>query len=83
LHPKSHKHFEILFNGLEKWRIKETRRINNSGYDENARLTALADLMDQESALLQKIDKLKIAANEENKERSIIRLLDEVNVKFM
>jgi hypothetical protein len=80
LHPKSHKHFEILFNGLEKWRIKETRRINVSGFSEQDRITALADLMAQESALLQKIDKLKIRANEENKERSIIRLLDEVSL---
>lgn len=35
--------------------------------------------MDQESALLQKIDKLKITANEENRERATIHLLDAVS----
>jgi hypothetical protein len=34
--------------------------------------------MDQEGALLQKIDKLKIAANEENRESAIIKLLEDV-----
>lgn len=38
----------------------------------------MADLLDQESGLLQKIDKLKIDANIENRERGIISLLDRV-----
>lgn len=62
-----------------EWRIQETDKINAQDYKEPARLTALADLMDQESALLQKIDKLKIAGNAENHEKAIIRLLDSVN----
>ncbi|KAI8611576.1 hypothetical protein BC830DRAFT_1198782 [Chytriomyces sp. MP71] len=79
LHPKTTKDFEILYNGLEHWRIQETDIINNAGYSEPARLAALADLMDQEAALIQKIDRLKISANEENREKSIIRLLEKMS----
>ena len=78
LHPKTTKDFEILYGGLENWRIQETNRINRLGYSEPARLAALADLLDQESALLQKIDRLKLSANDENREKSIVRLLENV-----
>ncbi|KAJ3157147.1 hypothetical protein HDU89_002558 [Geranomyces variabilis] len=76
LHPKSTKDFEVLYNGLETWRQQETIKINAANYSEPARLAALADLLDQEAALIQKIDRLQIAANEENRERKIVRLLD-------
>lgn len=79
LHPRTAKDFEILYNGLENWRKQETKKINKSGYSEAARLTALADLLDQESALIQKIDRLKIAANEENRETGVITLLDKMS----
>jgi hypothetical protein len=46
---------------------------------EPARLAALADLLDQESALLQKIDKLKLEANVENRERGIVRFLEKIS----
>ncbi|KAJ3130221.1 hypothetical protein HK100_008171 [Physocladia obscura] len=63
LHPKTRKDFDILYNGLEQ----------------PARLAALADLMDQEAVLIQKIDKLKIAANEENREKAIVKLLEKMS----
>ncbi|KAJ3322583.1 hypothetical protein HDV06_002960 [Boothiomyces sp. JEL0866] len=78
LHPKTDRDFEILYSGLEHWRQQETTRINKLKLIEPARLAALADLLDQESALLQKIDKLKIEANEENKTKSTIRLLEKM-----
>jgi hypothetical protein len=80
LHPKTTKDFEILYNGLENWRIQETEKINNSGYSEPARLAALADLLDQEAALIQKIDRLKAAAADENRDKAIVKLLDLVSV---
>ena len=78
LHPKSTKDFEILYNGLENWRIQEAKKINEAGFSEPARLTALADLLDQEAALIQKIDRLKITALEENRETGIANLLDKM-----
>ncbi|TPX55201.1 hypothetical protein PhCBS80983_g05521, partial [Powellomyces hirtus] len=79
VHPKSAKDFEVLYNGLETWRQQETIKINAANYSEPARLAALADLLDQEAALIQKIDRLQIAANEENRERRIVRLLDSMS----
>ncbi|KAJ3344509.1 hypothetical protein HDU83_005131 [Entophlyctis luteolus] len=78
LHPKTARDFEILYNGLEHWRLQETLAINNAGYSEPARLAALADLMDQEATLIQKIDRLKITASEENRERKIVKLLEKM-----
>ena len=63
---------------LLEWRVQETNRINKLRLIEPARLAALADLLDQESALLQKIDKLKIDANVDNREKSILNLLERV-----
>jgi len=79
LHPKTSKDFEVLYNGLENWRIQETAKINNAGFNEPARLTALADLLDQEAALIQKIDRLKIVACDENKEITVVKLLDRMS----
>ncbi|KAH9251900.1 hypothetical protein BASA81_010220 [Batrachochytrium salamandrivorans] len=62
LHPKTNKDIEILYNGLENWRLKEIERINGLGYSQPVRLAALADLLDQESTLLRKIDQLKMAS---------------------
>ncbi|KAJ1340394.1 hypothetical protein BSLG_004987 [Batrachochytrium salamandrivorans] len=69
LHPKTNKDIEILYNGLENWRLKEIDRINGLGYSQPVRLAALADLLDQESTLLRKIDQLKVSVNAENHKR--------------
>ncbi len=61
-----------------EWRVQETKRINGLNLTEPARLAALADLMDQESALLQKIDKLRLTGHYENKEKQILALLERV-----
>ena len=74
LFNRLHSHHHTIID----WRVRETNRINKLRLIEPARLAALADLLDQESALLQKIDKLKIEANIENRERSIINLLERV-----
>ncbi|KAJ3417499.1 hypothetical protein HDV05_003363 [Chytridiales sp. JEL 0842] len=76
LHPRTTKDFEILYNGLENWRIQETEKINAAGYSEPARLAALADLLDQEAVLIQKIDRLRVSAADENKEKAVVKLLD-------
>ncbi|KAJ3082455.1 hypothetical protein HK102_001665, partial [Quaeritorhiza haematococci] len=79
LHPKTAKDFEILYNGLESWRVEETEKINQAGYSEPARLTALAELLDQEASLIQKIDRLRSQANDENRDKAIVKLLEEMS----
>eukprot|EP00833_Pecoramyces_ruminatium_P009847 jgi/Orpsp1_1/1183879/evm.model.c7180000087086.1 len=79
LHPRTSNDFEILYNGLEAWRIQERNKINNANYPEPIRLAALANLLDQEAILIQKIDKLKHDANIANHERNINNLLNEMS----
>lgn len=75
MHPRSTEDFEILYNELENWRAHETRRIEEAGLPERERLEALAQLLHKETKLLQTIDRLKIGATKENRERRIARML--------
>uniref|UniRef100_A0A7S1GAU3 Arf-GAP domain-containing protein n=1 Tax=Bicosoecida sp. CB-2014 TaxID=1486930 RepID=A0A7S1GAU3_9STRA len=76
MHPRSTEDFEILYNELENWRAHETRRIEEAGLPERERLEALAQLLHKETKLLQTIDRLKIGATKENRERRIARMLE-------
>jgi hypothetical protein len=76
MHPRSSSDFEILYNELEAWRAAETRRINSEGLDEKDRLEALAQLLHKETKLLQTIDRLKLTATKENRERRIQAVLE-------
>ena len=76
MHPRTAKDFEILYNELEAWRDAETRRINGEGLPERDRLEALAQLLQKETELLQTIDRLKITASKENREKRIAKVLE-------
>lgn len=85
LHPRSAKDFEALFHSLEQWVSRETSRINDeygkqaNWTQEEIRLAKLADLVDQETALIQKIDRLKLAANKSNHEAYNRSLLEKMS----
>ena len=76
MHPRTVEDFEILYNELENWRQHETKRIEGSGLPEIERLEALAQLLHKETKLLQTIDRLKITANTENRDRRVKRMLE-------
>jgi len=72
MHPHSYEDFEILYNELEAWRLQETRAINEElAEDEAARLEALQQLLLKEQKLLQTIDRLRLQANDENRDKRI------------
>lgn len=71
MHPRGRDDFELLFNELEAWRLQETRRINGMGWEEHARLSALSQLLLKEQKLLQTIDRLRLQANDENRDKRI------------
>jgi len=78
MHPRKRDDFELLFNELEAWRLQETRRINGAGWDEHERLDALSQLLLKEQKLLQTIDRLRLQANNENRDlriRSTLHLM--------
>jgi hypothetical protein len=78
LNPRSKDDFEILYNALEKWRNEELARINATKTGA-ARKAALAILVDQEAELIATIERYKIEASKENKEKKIQSLLEKVN----
>lgn len=72
LHPKKGKDFDILFNELEAWRLNETKKIKNSTeLNEEEKKLALQQLLNKETKILQKIDRLKITAHDKNKGEKI------------
>lgn len=77
LNPRTKDDFEILYSALEKWRLEELAKINASKTGA-ARKAALAMLVDQEAELIATIERYKIEASKENKEKQIQQLLDRV-----
>jgi hypothetical protein len=71
MHPHAREDFEILYNELEAWRLQETRRINSERLAEHERLEALSHLLLKEQKLLQTIDRLRLQANDENRDKRI------------
>jgi IQ and ubiquitin-like domain-containing protein len=77
LNPKSKDDFELLYSALEKWRNEEMSKINETKTGA-ARKAALAMLVDQEAELIATIERYKIEAGKENKEKDIQKLLQKV-----
>ena len=72
MHPQSYEDFEILYNELEAWRQQETRALNDEfAGDEASRLEALQQLLLKEQKLLQTIDRLRLQADDENRDKRI------------
>lgn len=71
MHPHAREDFEILYNELEAWRLQETRRINSEISPEEERMMALSQLLLKEQKLLQTIDRLRLQANDENRDKRI------------
>jgi hypothetical protein len=72
MHPHSNEDFEILYNELEAWRLQETARIHDEmAEDDEARHEALQQLLLKEQKLLQTIDRLRLQADDENRDKRI------------
>merc|ERR1740133_363494 len=77
MHPQNHGDFEVLYNELEAWRVQETARINEAAADPESptsgqeRLELLAQLLQKEQKLLQTIDRLRLQASDENRDKHI------------
>jgi len=75
MHPHARQDFEILYNELEAWRLQETRRINHEMLAQHERLEALSQLLLKEQKLLQTIDRLRLQAHSENRDKRILSTL--------
>mmetsp|Transcript_30660 Transcript_30660/g.76283 ORF Transcript_30660/g.76283 Transcript_30660/m.76283 type:complete len:357 (+) Transcript_30660:179-1249(+) len=82
MRPRTHEDFEILYNELEAWRLLETSKINEASLPPDVKQATLKQLLHKETKLLQTIDRLKIAANHENRDVRIAKTLaDMANAK--
>eukprot|EP00198_Chlamydomonas_reinhardtii_P001453 XP_001690789.1 flagellar associated protein [Chlamydomonas reinhardtii] len=79
MHPRTAADFEVLYNELEAWRLQETRKIKEAGLAKEQEQQVLQQLLHKETKLLQTIDRLKINANQENKEARIQHTLNEMS----
>lgn len=75
MHPQSTEDFEILYQELEAWHRQETIKVEQSNLSEEERQTALYQLLVKETKLLQTIDRLKIVATKENRDKHIKNVL--------
>ncbi|EFC35314.1 hypothetical protein NAEGRDRAFT_54982, partial [Naegleria gruberi] len=79
MHPRKAQDFAIMYEELEAWRIKETEDINSTtkaGTIE--RKHAMKELLRKQTKLLQTIDRLKIVANQQNKQENIQKDLEKM-----
>ncbi|XP_076078527.1 IQ motif and ubiquitin-like domain-containing protein isoform X3 [Mytilus galloprovincialis] len=74
MNPKSKEDFDLLYHALEKWRVEEMERINQTA-DGAERKAALCMLLDQETQLISAIGRHKIEADTENKDKRIQQFL--------
>lgn len=75
MRPRTHEDFEILYNELEAWRLLETSKIHEANLPADVKQATLKQLLHKETKLLQTIDRLKIAANHENRDVRIAKTL--------
>ncbi|KXS20401.1 hypothetical protein M427DRAFT_66420 [Gonapodya prolifera JEL478] len=80
LRPRTERDFEKLYNGLEMWHRTETAKIDALNLPHAARLARLACLLDEEASLIQKLDRMRVVATEENSERRIVKMLDKSSI---
>jgi len=79
MHPRTYEDFNVLYRELEAWRLNESKRIANSGFDEATRRAAQRELLHKETKLLQTIDKLKIQAHSQNRDSKVKQRLESMS----
>ncbi|CAD8114686.1 unnamed protein product [Paramecium primaurelia] len=77
--PRTKEDFQILYEELELWRTTEIARIKSSAMTEEEKRAALKQVLNKETDLLQTIDRLKIIANQKNKDEKINKFLKSIS----
>ena len=78
--PKTSEDFELLYGELEQWRVRETAKVEAEFPPEtDARRLAMSRLLAKETELIRTIGRLRIAANNANRERRVERALEDMS----
>lgn len=79
MHPKTAADFRTLYEELEAWRLSETAKIKQAqDLDHRSKKEHLRELFHRETALLQTIHRLKLAAGKENKHAHTMKQLEDM-----
>ena len=65
--------FRFLYGELEQWRVRETAKVEAEFPETDARRLAMSRLLTKETELIRTIGRLRIAANNANRERRVER----------
>ena len=80
IRPKTSEDFEFLYGELEQWRVRETAKVEAEFPPEtDARRLAMSRLLTKETELIRTIGRLRIAANNANRERRVERALEDMS----
>ena len=80
IRPKTSEDFELLYDELEQWRVRETAKVEAEFPPEtDARRLAMSQLLAKETELIRTIGRLRIAANNANRERRVERALEDMS----
>ena len=80
IRPKTSEDFELLYGELEQWRVRETAKVEAEFPPEtDARRLAMSRLLAKETELIRTIGRLRIAANNANRERRVERALEDMS----
>eukprot|EP01135_Chromosphaera_perkinsii_P002035 Nk52_evm82s215 gene=Nk52_evmTU82s215 len=74
--PRTKEDFEVLYAELEEWRARELEEISNPHLDEDEKKAKLMNILAQETKCISALDRLKVEANEDNRQRAIIKLME-------
>ena len=80
IRPKTSEDFELLYGELEQWRVRETAEVEAEFPPKtDARRLAMSRLLAKETELIRTIGRLRIAANNANRERRVERALEDMS----
>ena len=80
IRPKTSEDFELLYGELEQWRVRETAKVEAEFPPEtDARRLAMKRLLAKETELIRTIGRLRIAANNANRERRVELKLEDMS----
>ena len=80
IRPKTSEDFELLYGELEQWRVRETAKVEAEFPPEtDPRRLAMKRLLAKETELIRTIGRLRIAANNANRERRVELKLEDMS----
>lgn len=76
MNPKTVRDFELLYDELDAWVQKEVKMMHDSTLSSEERKRRAADVLAKQTKALQTIDRLKVEASKQHREKRIDTMLE-------